>query len=119
MLKSQKKQCQICGTAFIGRVDKKFCSDGCRAVYHQNNKSADVTIVKEVNKILKLNRSLLVKLNPNGKSVVTKEALVKLGFNFNYYTNTITTKTGNVYYFCYEYGYLYGEDRKLVLVKSK
>ena len=52
-------------------------------------------------------------------SVVTKEALVKLGFNFNYYTNTITTKTGNVYYFCYEYGYLYGEDRKLVLVKSK
>ena len=117
MLKSQKKQCQICGTAFIGRADKKFCSDGCRAVYHQNNKSADVTIVKEVNKILKLNRSLLV--NPNGKSVVTKEALVKLGFNFNYYTNTITTKTGNVYYFCYEYGYLYGEDRKLVLVKSK
>ena len=85
MLKSQKKQCQICGTAFIGRADKKFCSDGCRAVYHQNNKSADVTIVKEVNKILKLNRSLLVKLNPNGKSVVTKEALVKL--EYNHYKN--------------------------------
>jgi len=28
------------------------------------------------------------------------------GFNFNYFTNEYKTKSGNLYRFCYEHGYI-------------
>lgn len=38
------------------------------------------------------------------------------GFNFDYYTNIYTTKTGNTYFFCYEQGYLPVEEEYYALV---
>ena len=45
-----------------------------------------------------------------------KSKLLDLGFNFNYFTNVYKTKTGKVYYFCYEQGYLPLEDNQFALV---
>jgi hypothetical protein len=58
-------------------------------------------------------------LNPEGKTKVPKERLSGKGFNFNYYTNTYLTKTGNQYFFCYEYGYLPLEGDYYALVKRQ
>ena len=50
---------------------------------------------------------------------VTKTDLLDEGFKFRYYTNEYTTKTGKVYKFCYEYGYLDIGKSKYALVKRK
>ncbi len=39
-----------------------------------------------------------------------------MGFNFNYYTNIFSTKSGNCYYFCYDQGYLAIDDEYYALV---
>jgi hypothetical protein len=38
------------------------------------------------------------------------------GFNFDYFTNVYRTKSGKVYYFCYEQGYLQLKDDYYALV---
>jgi len=55
-------------------------------------------------------------LNTKGKTVVKKDEMVRRGFNFEYYTNILTTKAGGTYYFCYEHGYLHLEDDAVMLV---
>ena len=47
-----------------------------------------------------------MELNPDGKVTIHKSKLVARGFNFNYFTNTYRTRSGTIYYFCYEQGYL-------------
>ena len=58
----------------------------------------------------------LTELNPKGKAFVTKNKLDEKGFNFHYHTKIYKTKTGKVYYFCYEQGYLAVEGNKFSLV---
>jgi hypothetical protein len=45
-------------------------------------------------------------LNPEVKSSDNKAMLSKIGFDFSFSTNLYKTKTGTVYYFCYDQGYL-------------
>ena len=113
------KTCLDCGDELIGRVDKKFCNDLCRNNYN-NKLNKDVNnLVRNINNILRKNRRILAELTPNGKARIPKEKLILKGFNFNFYTSLYTTKTGNTYYFCYEYGYLNLEDDYLALVKNE
>ncbi len=115
----EPKVCLECGTELIGRVDKKFCNDLCRNVYHnKQNKDAN-EFVRKVNTILRKNRRVLEKLNPGEKSKTTKEELLLNGFNFYYYTNIYTTKQGKTYYFVYDHGYLELEDEEYALVRKK
>ena len=101
-----EKNCLECGDSFIGRVDAKFCSPQCRTVHHNKLNADDKKIVKEVNAVLARNRKILASLNPEGKKKLHKDKLTKKGFDFNYFTNTYKTKTGTLYYYCYEQGYL-------------
>ena len=73
-------------------------------------------MMRRINGILKRNRDILKSLNPDGKASIPKLKLQNSGFNFNYHTNTYTTKTGNTYYFCYDHGYLALENDLLSLV---
>lgn len=72
--------------------------------------------MRNVNNILRKNRRILAALNPNGKSKAHRDKLLEQGFNFNYFTNVYKTKSGKVYYFCYEYGYLELSDQFYALV---
>ena len=110
------KQCLECGEKIIGRADKKFCSDQCRNIYNNRLNSDVNNYVRNVNNILRKNRRILAELNPEGKAKVKKEKLLAEGFNFNYYTNTYTTKTGKTYYYCYDQGYLEIENDYFALV---
>jgi predicted nucleic acid-binding Zn ribbon protein len=112
-----KKTCLQCGTALVGRIDKRFCMDQCRALYNNNSRSKDERLMSNVNKVLRKNRRILRSINPTGMSVVRKEVLNELGFNFNYFTSLYTTKEGNQYLFCYDMGVLQLEDMKVRIVE--
>ena len=114
----QTKNCLSCGDQIKGRSDKKFCSDQCRNNFH-NQENQKNEYIKQVNAILKKNRRILESLNPDGKAKVSKERLLTLGFQFKYYTNVYKTSTGNIYYFCYEHGYLPLENDLYALVIKK
>jgi hypothetical protein len=114
-----ERLCMDCGTALKGRSDKKFCDDLCRSNYNNRLKSEDNSFLKQVNSILKRNRNVLEKLNPDGKTKVTRDKLLKAGFNFSYFTHTYQTQKGTLYHFCYEYGYLVLSKDEVLLVKRE
>lgn len=114
------KTCMACGKAVKGRSDKKFCDDGCRNVYNNELKSDSNNYVRNINNALRKNRRILIQLLPAGEETIktTKEHLLHRGFQFKYGTHTYTNKKGNIYYFCYEYGYLPLEQDWYLLVRS-
>jgi len=113
-----QRKCLNCSGEVLGRLDKKFCDDQCRNAFHNDQKRSDTTYVKKVNRTLMKNRNILMKLNPNDKSKVNRAKLLGMGFDFNYYTNTYTTKAGAVYYFCFEKGYLPLDNEWYALVTN-
>lgn len=114
-----ERTCLQCGEPFSGRVDKKFCCDQCRNTYN-NVLNKDVSNnIRNINNILRKNRRILEELNPRGTIKVHRNKLEAKGFNFDYFTNIYTTKTGNSYRFCYEQGYLELEGGFFALVSRK
>ena len=101
-----KRTCPVCGDEIIGRIDKRFCSDQCRTEFNNKNNRDSTNTIRRINGILRKNRRILLELNPEGKTKVSKRRLIDKGFDFRYFTSIYTTKTGNTYYFCYEQGYL-------------
>jgi hypothetical protein len=75
--------------------------------------------MRNINRILKKNHAILSELNPVEKITVLKTVLEKNGFSFKYHTSTYTTKTGRVYYFCYNQGYAEIEPGKYVIVRNE
>jgi len=115
------KTCQACGKPLKGRSDKKFCDDYCRNAYNNQLKSTSNNYVRNINNALGKNRRILEGIFPPGEKMTktTKEKLQRLGFQFKYFTHTYTNKKGNVYYFCYEYGYLpLDHDWYLIVTKK-
>ncbi|MFM7667522.1 MAG: hypothetical protein ACKO7D_04965, partial [Bacteroidota bacterium] len=75
--------------------------------------------VRKINAILRKNRRILEKLNPDGKITLDSLRLADEGFNFHYFTNIFTTQKGKQYRFCYEYGYSDIGNNQYVLVKKQ
>ncbi len=102
----EKPICPECNEAFVGRIDKKFCSDQCRNTYNNRQNSNQNNFVRNTNNALRKNRRILMELNPNDKAKVHKSKLIEKGFDFKLFTSIYQTQKGTTYYFCYEYGYL-------------
>jgi hypothetical protein len=45
--------------------------------------------------------------------------LLSKGFDFEYFTNILQTKTGNTYHFLYDQGYMALENEFYILVKKE
>lgn len=116
---SAQRLCKECSTELLGRADQQYCSDACRNAWHNRQKAGSNGYVRKVTGILKKNRNIIAQLNPEGSSSNTRKVLERQGFNFDFYTNTYTTKKGDVYYFCYEYGYLPRGEKYITLVKRE
>ncbi|HPE56522.1 MAG TPA: hypothetical protein P5514_06510 [Bacteroidales bacterium] len=114
-----KPKCLNCEAELVGRSDKKFCDDQCRNNYNNKIRRDHEERIYDINRILRKNRSLLKKFNPEGKTTIRKEYLDKLDFNFTYHTHTVTTTSGNIYRYCYDFGYLIIEDGKRVLIVNE
>jgi hypothetical protein len=52
------------------------------------------------------------------KSKTTRSKLLNKGFDFDYFTSILNTKTGNTYYFVYDQGYMALESDFFILVKK-
>ena len=116
---SEKRYCLECDAEIKGRIDKRFCNDYCRNIYHNKQNRDATNFMRKVNNILRKNRRILAKFNPNGKAKIKETTLMEEGFNFAYHTNVYQTKIGRTYYFCYDLGYIKHEDGWLTLVVKK
>ncbi|HSM63703.1 MAG TPA: hypothetical protein VK833_07185 [Gillisia sp.] len=112
-----QKACPECGEKIVGRIDKKFCSDYCRNAYNNKMNKDSTNLVRNVNNLLRKNYRILQELNPTDKTKTTKSKLLAKGFNFENFTSIYTTKSGTVYYFVYDQGYLPIEGDYYALVK--
>ncbi len=115
------RKCPSCGEEVIGRTDKKFCTHYCKSSYHYvKNKEDESNLFKKIDKQLRLNRRILKEYNKAGKATVRKEILIAEGFDPKYFTHYWKNNKGDVYLFCYEFGFLSVEEHlreKYVLVQ--
>jgi hypothetical protein len=113
------KTCLECGDKIIGREDKKFCSDGCRNAYNNKMNKDQNNLMRNINNSLRKNYRILCDLNPEGKTKTTRNKMNSKGFDFDLFTSILKTKTGNTYFFVYDYGYMEIENEQYVLVKKE
>lgn len=118
---TDQKLCMQCQKALKGRTDKKFCDDYCRNAHNNALKAVPYSLVRNINNQLAKNRRILEEVIPQGEEIskTNKEKLTSKGFSFKYLTHTYTNKKGNVYFFCYDYGYLPLEGDWLLIVHRK
>lgn len=115
----EERLCKECGQKLLGRRDQKFCSDYCRNTFNNRLNQDSTKYIRRINNILRKNRRILSHLNPKGKITIDGITLAEEGFNFHYYTNIYTTKTGSTYYFCYDQGYLKLDNDRYMLVHKQ
>ena len=117
---SLKRSCVHCNTPLEGRVDKLFCNPNCKSAYHYvKSQEKDASMYNRIDRQLKQNRRLLKNYNKAGKSTIRKENLINAGFEPKYFTHYWKNKKGDVYLFCYEFGFLERKENgrsKYVLV---
>jgi predicted nucleic acid-binding Zn ribbon protein len=112
------KTCLECGEIIVGREDKKFCSDGCRNAYNNKINKDSTNYMRNINNKLRKNYRILSELNVDGKSKTTKTKLLSKGFDFDFMTNVLHTKSGNTYHFVYDQGYMLLDIDFYMLVKK-
>lgn len=113
------RTCAECGKTLKGRADQKFCDDYCRNAFN-NRQNADANnYVRTVNNALRRNRRVLEGLIKPGDEMgkAPRHKLADAGFDFTYHTHQYTNKKGQVYQFCYEYGWLPLEGDWVLVVK--
>ncbi|MBF4517113.1 hypothetical protein IRZ71_12190 [Flavobacterium sp. ANB] len=113
------KTCLECSEKIVGREDKKFCSDSCRNAYNNKINKDSTNFMRNVNNKLRKNYRILSELNTEGKSKATRDKMVNKGFDFDFFTNILQTKTGNTYYFLYDQGYRSLDNDYFMLVKKE
>jgi hypothetical protein len=114
------RHCLTCNKPVKGRADKKFCDDFCRNSYNNKLVSDSHSYVRQVNRVLIKNRKILEDLlGTEGMIKQPKSLFIEKGFRFRYHTHQYLNRKGDVYYFCYEYGYLPLEGESILIVKRK
>ncbi|TSJ38907.1 hypothetical protein FO440_20630 [Mucilaginibacter corticis] len=133
-LQTTQRNCKDCGAVLgPGRDDKLYCNNDCRTNYN-NKKRKEMQIstddqpilsvpeyITRIQNIILNNRSILESLCTEDKVGRLRERdLVGKGFNTKYFTSEAEpTGTGNIYRFCFEYGYLINEDNRAIIVCRK
>uniref|UniRef100_UPI0040479C0C hypothetical protein n=2 Tax=Algoriphagus sp. TaxID=1872435 RepID=UPI0040479C0C len=117
---TEKRFCLCCGLCLHGRTDKKFCDDGCRNTFNNQQNSIQNKRMRNINAILKRNRSILIAKLPEGKKQVKvpKEKLLVMGFNLRYMTHQGILSNGQSVQFCYELGWVLLEENCCLIVRD-
>lgn len=114
------KTCLSCYKTIQGRADKKFCNDHCRNAHHNLLNGGDNNYVRNINHLLRRNRRILEGFMPGNKvRVYTRlQGLQNKGFIVDYCTHTLINRKGDVYRFCYEYGWHARDGGEIAIVKK-
>jgi predicted nucleic acid-binding Zn ribbon protein len=118
---NKDKTCNSCGKPIQGRADKKFCDDYCRNNFNNSINGETNSYVKKVIGILKKNRKILEESIPANVDFIriNLDKLIQRGFQTKYFTHSYTNKKGDIYLFCFEYGYLLLDGNSVLVVKRK
>ena len=101
-----KKNCLVCGAAFSGRSDKKFCSDNCRSTYHNQRNAEIYRSIRETHSALRRNRRILLRLLAGRTTLQIPYAqLLRAGFQPDICTGIRRRGRRPLQYVCYELGY--------------
>ena len=116
----EKRFCQSCMQILQGRTDKKFCDDGCRNTFNNQQNSTQNKEMRIINRVLKRNRVILLAVLSEGKkpTKVGKEYLLLEGFNFSYSTHQGVDSYGNSYQICYDVGLILQENAEYLILRS-
>lgn len=116
------KNCPVCGDSFRGRIDKKYCSDQCRATANNQNRKKSEKAILATNRVLRKNRTILKTLCPIGKATVRKSVLDSMGYDYDIFSSLFMANNGNLYYLCYDYGFSpivqKGVERALIITRQ-
>lgn len=118
---TDEKHCLYCEKVIKGRTDKKFCDDFCRNSYNNEHNSDANNLMRNINNILRKNRRILKNSIPNHAEFikVKRGQLLQKGYQLQYHTHFYQNQKGQVYTFCYEYGFLPLEQDVLLIVHRK
>ena len=120
-MQTEKRLCQSCGQILQGRTDKKFCDDGCRNNFNNQQNSVQNKEIRIINRVLKRNRAILLALLSVGKKPkkVHREYLLLEGFNFRYMTHQEAGPAGQSYQICYDVGLISLKNMDYLIVRAK
>ena len=110
----------MCENLLEGRSDKKFCSVKCKKDYHSKLRASTNKAVKDINKLLQRNRSILLEIQGKHKSQVTvdRKVLEYKKFTFKYHTHYHINKQGKTYHYVYDFSWMeFSNDRVLITRK--
>src|SRR5690606_4810293 len=114
------KKCPVCKSEVRGRKDKIYCSESCKSSNQYEKRTENESFFMQVDKPLKTNRIILKRFCPTGYTILRRELLHQEGFNPKYFTHYWKNKEGQVYLFCFDYGFLkigQGDKKKYLLVQ--
>lgn len=97
-----------------GRVDTIFCDSECKDSFNSKKKENElVEIGKEDLRLEKL-------LNPKkSDQLITREVLIREGFEFDYDTHFIKTKIKEyIFTLCYDFGYREVKENLIQIIES-
>ena len=86
--------------------------------YNNNVNKESKNLIRNTNNRLRKNYKILTELNVSGKTKATRRKLFDRGFDFRLFTSIYTTKTGNIYFYVYNQGYLELDNELYLLVKQ-
>lgn len=114
-----KKQCVQCGTNFVGRSDKRFCSLACKNTFNIALKKTTRDVVKETDSYLHRNREILAMLMGNDtKITIDKLILTRARFKWDYMTGIYLNKEHKMYRMVYDFAWMDFSDQRVLLVRK-
>lgn len=114
------RSCLTCGKVVRGRTDKKFCDDYCRNAYNNRQNAITNNYMRNVNNALRRNRRILESIIGDAQTRrYQRQRLVDRGFEFAFFTHQSPNRKGQVFRFCYEFGYLILDEDWILIVREE
>lgn len=110
-----------CDRPVLGRSDKVYCTDGCRSShYNDTKKEKEPDPYTIIPKFQKNNREILKRIydNNGGYTKVSKNYLIRLGYNFTYHTHFMLDYNHKFHECCYDYAFRMIDNYWIEISKS-
>ena len=116
-MKITRRTCRLCSNKVVGRSDKIFCSVACKNEYHVRLRRATSLVVRDIDKVLHRNRSILLELmgKYSRQKKIPISLLEKKKFNFNYITKFTINSNGKIYYYVYDFSWMSFSDSQILI----
>jgi hypothetical protein len=118
-MSNKYRQCRVCETRLTGRRDKIFCSTACKNEYHVSLRNATAKAVRDTDKILHRNRSILSELMEDNirQKKVNRKKMDNKKFNFSYITGYYVNSKGKTYHIVYDFAWMEFSDGEILIIR--